>query len=224
MRGAALSTALASGGAACALLAGVAWWRKGATGRGVAALAAAALLGGFVIGGGATPRRNPARRRRTSPLEREIRSCRRLAMAPVRPLRFDRKAEAVAELLDTNPELRDLVERDCGSGCRSFRDWQDGGRRGPKPRAAAGDGRFDSLNEQWERRTPGRKVASWLEALYVTAPSSRRWEDLEERLPPLEDAAGFRLALPSRAERIAVARVDAERCDEIEDPQLAFAF
>jgi hypothetical protein len=219
-----------------ALVAGVAWIRRGSTALGVGALATAAGLGYLVLGGGRRRRRrrNPARaagrarqaapraaRARLSPLEREIRSCRRSALAGVRPTTFRRKEEAVGALLDVNPRLLDLVERDCGADCRAFKAWQQHGRRGPKPRAAAGDGRFDALNEQWERRTPGRKVASWVEALYVTAPSSRRWEDWRGRIEVLEDAAGFRLHLPARAEQLAIARADARRCDDIEAPSLA---
>jgi hypothetical protein len=167
---------------------------------------------------------NPARRRRAAKrkprpsLVRQIADCQRSAAREARPQTYKRKAEAVRALLDANPALAELLETDCGRReCADFTAWERRGRRGPKPRAAPGDGRFDPLNERWERRTPGRRVASWREAVTVTAPSSRRWEDFGDRVPVLEEATGFRLALPDRAEAIGRARAAADRCEELRD-------
>lgn len=162
----------------------------------------------------------PRRRRRRAPTlarlaERQVDDCERSARRFGRPTTFKLKAEAVRGLLDVNPELMNLVESDCGHDCAAYVTWANGGRRGPKPRARKGDGRFDPLNERWERRTPGRKVASWKEALAVTAPSSRRWADFAERLPVLEEAVGFRLNLPERTERATMAQAAGSRCQDI---------
>lgn len=160
----------------------------------------------------------PRRRRRRAPpdpTERAVDQCERSARRFARPTTFKLKGDGVRALLDANPDLLDLVESDCGHDCTAYSDWVGGGRRGPKPRARAGDGRFDALNERWERRTPGRKVASWREALAVTAPSSRRWADFAERVPVLEEAVGFRLNLPAGAERVTLARAAADQCQDI---------
>ena len=169
------------------------------------------------------PARPPARRRRRRRVAEDLRrqqaaiaSCERSARREMRPQTFRRKREAVRALLDANPDLLQLVESDCGSDCKAFTAWEHGRRRGPKPRARAGDGRFDPLNERFERRTPARKVASWREALAVTAPSSRRWEDFGGRVEVLEEATGLRLAAPDRTEAIGRARQLAQRCQEID--------
>jgi hypothetical protein len=134
------------------------------------------------------------------PESRAMQRCFRSASREARPRTYGVKSIAVRALLDANPKLLDLVERDCGGDCKAYTAWVNGGRRGPKPRARSGDGRFDALNERFEKRTPGRKIASWREALDVTAPRTRHWEDFAERLPVLEEAVGFRLSLPDRAE------------------------
>lgn len=208
----------------------VAWWGLG----GLAALTAVA----FAVDPDRAIRRrlgairrdalivdNPGRRRRRRrpakrpSLAREIAACERFAAKEARPSTFRRKREATRALLDANPELAALVESDCGHDCAAYTTWAEKrGRRGPKPRARAGDGRFDALNERLERRTPGRKVASWREALDVTAPSSRRWVDFDARLPVLEETTGMRLNLPTRAEAVHRARLLAERCRDIEAP------
>jgi len=149
------------------------------------------------------------------------RRCFREASREARPRTFKVKREPVRELLNANPRLRSFVESDCGSDCTAYRAWVNHGRRGPKPRARPGDGRFDALNEQFERRTPGRKVASWAEALDVTVPSTRHWEDLSERLPVLEEAVGFRLQLPERSEAVRRSRQYIERCENIPDREEA---
>lgn len=190
---------------------------------GIVGLVALAGLGAWL---GREPRAlmvdNPGRRRRRRrapppDVHREIAACERAAARSGGAQTFRRKKQAVRALLDANPDLLELVERDCGHDCKAFDAWEARGRRGPKPRARRGDGRFDALNERWERRTPGRKVASWKEALAVTAPSSRRWEDFRSRVPVLEEAVGGRLNLPEPAERLERARLLAERCQDIEE-------
>lgn len=93
------------------------------------------------------------------------------------------------------------------------------GRRGPKPKASAHDGRFDALNERWELRG-FRRVGSWLEAIYTTVPTSKRWRDLGERLPVLGEAAGFEVHQPSEALRLDVAELDVGQCREALDRAL----
>jgi hypothetical protein len=138
---------------------------------------------------------------------------------PKCPKTFASKAVAVAALLDANPQLRHLLESDGGAGSKAFREWVRRGRRGPKPPAAAHDGRFDALNEQWELRG-FRKVGSWLEALHTTVPTSKKWADLGKRLPVLGEAAGLELHLPSEALRLEVAGLDAGQCREAVDRAL----
>jgi hypothetical protein len=192
---------------------------------GIAGLAALAGLGWFVTSRAApvalvvdNPRPGRRRRRRRPPqdIQKAIASCERSARRELRPQTFKRKTEATRALLDANPELLQLVESDCGRDCTAYQAWAARGRRGPKPRRRAGDGRFDALNERLDRRTPGRQVASWREALDVTAPSSRRWEDFDGRIGVLEEATGLRLAAPARTEAIGRARADARRCQDVE--------
>lgn len=149
------------------------------------------------------------------------RRCFREASREARPRTFRAKRDPVRELLNANPRLLSFIERDCGGDCKAYTAWVNHGRRGPKPRARPGDGRFDALNERFERRTPGRKIASWREALDVTVPSTRHWEDLAERLPVLEEAVGFRLNLPDRSEAVLRSRQYIERCENIPDQEEA---
>lgn len=149
------------------------------------------------------------------PRDRTQRRCFIDAAREARPRTYRVKPDAVKALLDANPKLRQLLESDCGRDCAAYTRWVNHGRRGPKPRARPGDGRFDALNERFEKRTPGRKIASWREALAVTAPSTRHWEDLAERLPVLEEAVGFRLNLPDRAEAVLRSRQYIERCESL---------
>lgn len=154
-----------------------------------------------------------------TPTDPRRRRCFRDATREARPRTFKVKPDAVKELLDANPKLRHLVESDCGRDCAAYTAWVNHGRRGPKPRARPGDGRFDALNERFEKRTPGRKIASWKEALSITAPRSRHWEDIAERLPVLEEAVGFRLNLPERSEAVLRSRQYIERCENIPDTE-----
>lgn len=135
------------------------------------------------------------------------------------PATFKDKAQAVAALLEANPDLRQLLESDGGAGSVAYRAWAKHGRRGRKPQLAKGDGRFDALNERWELRGV-RAVSSWLEAVYVTIPTSRQWADLEIRLVILEEAAGFKVWMPAEAERAAVGELSAEECRARVDEEL----
>lgn len=107
--------------------------------------------------------------------------------------------DGVRALLEANPALVDFLENECSHDCLEFRKWIQRGRRGPKPKWRPGDGRFDAVNERLDKRG-GRKVASWLEAVYTTPPPSRRWEDFPDRVAVLEEATGLRLELPAPAE------------------------
>jgi hypothetical protein len=124
---------------------------------------------------------------------------------------FASKTVAVAALLDANPQLRQLLESDGGAGSKAYREWLRRGRRGPKPAGDKHDGRFDALNERWELRG-FRRVTSWLEAIHVTVPTSKRWADLGRRLPVLAEATGFELHQPSEALRLEVSAMDADEC------------
>lgn len=135
------------------------------------------------------------------------------------PATFADKATAVAALLDANPDLRQLLDSDGGAGSKAYREWVRRGRRGSKPGAAKGDGRFDALNERWELRG-FRRVGSWLEAIYVTVPTSKRWADLGKRLPVLAEATGFEIHQPSEALRLDVSALDADQCREAVDRAL----
>jgi hypothetical protein len=200
---------------------------------GIAGLAALAGLGWFVSSRAAplalvvdNPRRSKRRRRRrrdtAAAAERAIATCERTALKGIRPQTFRKKADATRALLDANPELLYLVESDCGRDCTAYKAWTAHGRRGPKPRRRPGDGRFDALNERLELRTPGRQVASWREALDVTAPPSRRWADFGGRLEALEETTGLRLAAPPRTEAITLARALAEDCRQGADDVIPF--
>jgi hypothetical protein len=135
--------------------------------------------------------------------------------------KFGKVEEAVKALLAANPHLAQFLEDECSKDCVEFDLWRRRGRRGPKPRWQPGDGRFDAINERFERRSRGRKVASWLEATYVTVPSSRRWDDFAARLPVLEEATGLRLNLPAPAERRAHASTDVAEVHSRADARIA---
>ena len=117
------------------------------------------------------------------------------------PKTFRTADSAARELVDANPELAELLETDCSHDCERYRAWVRRGRRGPKPLSGPGDGRFDALNERLELKGK-RRVSSWLEAVHVTVPPSRRWADFSDRLPALEEATGLSLNLPAQAEAL----------------------
>lgn len=141
-----------------------------------------------------------------SPLSRDVRQIEHQVAKETKRIRRSGRGrsfkpdDAIRSLLDANPALVDFLEAECSHDCETYRAWVRGGRRGPKPRWRKGDGRFDAINERFERRTPGRKVASWIEAVYVTPPPSHKWQDFPERLQVLEEATGLRLNLPEAAE------------------------
>jgi hypothetical protein len=129
------------------------------------------------------------------------------------PETFRSKDTALRELLAANPKLDDFLQREWGNGSQAYKAWRRRGRRGPKPRLQAFDGRFDALNGAWDLEGP-RAVGSWLEALYETIPASGRWDDFADRLPVLEEATGLRLQLPAPAERRELSRGELEQFDE----------
>jgi hypothetical protein len=127
------------------------------------------------------------------------------------PRTFRTAEEAVGALLAVNPELVDFLESECARQCDAYRAWIRRGRRGPKPLRHISDGRFDAIEVALELRGK-RRLSSWLEAVFVTVPPSRRWEDFHERLQLLADATGLRLALPDPAEQLQLESADVDRC------------
>jgi hypothetical protein len=110
-----------------------------------------------------------------------------------------------------NPDLVEFLARECAIHCDAYDAWVRRGRRGPKPLPTYGDGRFDAIEVPLELDGK-RAISSWLEAVYVIVPPSRRWEDFEERLQYLADATGMAIQLPREAEALRVEDVDAEHC------------
>ncbi len=126
----------------------------------------------------------------------------------------------VAALLEANPNLQEFLEVECSNDCDAFRGWVRGGRLGPKPKADPSEGRFDTINEQFEKRKPGQKVASWIEAVYVTVPKSRRWADFEGRAAVLSEATGVDLVLPAEAEAGITQYEDVAACQAAADERI----
>jgi hypothetical protein len=160
-----------------------------------------------------------------APLSRKLRAleaseqeCRAEVTAP-RAKTFPSASQAAKALVAANPELAQLLESDCSHDCVAYRHWLNRGRRGPKPAPSPGDGRFDPLNERLELHGR-RKVGSWLEAVHVTVPPSRRWSDFRDRLPALEEATGLRLELPEAAEALERADVDRQACADRTDLEM----
>jgi hypothetical protein len=126
--------------------------------------------------------------------------------------RYLRKDVAIESLCRDNPQLFDFVQQNWGGESQAFLHWLRGRQRGPKPQLSPGDGRFDPINERWNLRGY-RRCSSFLEALYITVPSSRRWEDITpDRLWPLEECVGFRLNPPEEAMRLPATRQSVEAC------------
>jgi hypothetical protein len=136
---------------------------------------------------------------------------------------FRTKDEAVSALLRGNPRLAELTDSEHGAYDMAFVHWQRGGRRGPKPRTKITDGRLDAINEHYDLRGAAR-VGSFTEALYHTAPSSKRWEDLPARLVPLSEAAGFDIHEPDEVSRLAVGKLATADCEADVDRRLAELF
>ena len=126
---------------------------------------------------------------------------------------FPHKEAGARALLEANPELQQYLQDNWGSDSQAFRNWHNAGRRGTKPQLGDGDGRFDALNERWEMKG-ARRVSSWLEAVYVTVPRSRKWDDFEDRIPVLEEATGLSLRLPEDAEKRRLSKLSAQECRE----------
>jgi hypothetical protein len=133
---------------------------------------------------------------------------------------FRDKDEAAAAILVANPRFAHLRESEFGDYDAAFLKWQRGGRRGPKPRTKITDGRLDAINEYYDLKGAAR-VGSFTEALYHAIPSSRRWDELEPRLTPLSEAAGFDIELPDEVLRLQAARLSIEECAAEVDRRIA---
>jgi len=132
---------------------------------------------------------------------------------PIRA-RFASKKEAVAALLNANPQLYEFVQQNWGSDSQAFKDWLRRGQRGPKPQLGPGDGRFDPINVRFGLEGY-RRCSSFLEALYVTIPSTCRWEDITpDRLWPLAECVGFELQPPEESLRLPIAREATTECED----------
>jgi hypothetical protein len=126
--------------------------------------------------------------------------------------RYPRKEVAIEALLRDNPRLHEFVEENWGSDSQAYRSWLANRQRGPKPQLAPGDGRFDPINVAHDLRGP-RRCSSFLEALYVTVPSTYRWEDITpDRLWPLEECVGFQVSPPAESTRLPLAREETREC------------
>jgi hypothetical protein len=136
---------------------------------------------------------------------------------------FTTKDHAFRAILDANPGLMELKEAEFGRYDRDWLSWQRGGRKGPKPRTDHVDGRFDAINEEYNLRGANR-VASFTEAIYHAIPHTRRWKDLEKRLPPLEEATGITINLPVEALKLSAAGTDVEECRADIDRRIAALF
>jgi hypothetical protein len=127
--------------------------------------------------------------------------------------------DGVRALLEANPELFTFLEQECSHDCDRYRTWVRHGRRGPKPLPGPGDGRFDGMKVPLERYGK-RAISSWLEAVYLTVPPSRRWEDFPERLQFLADATGLTLQVPAETQTFDLERSDVERCHTAADERI----
>lgn len=136
---------------------------------------------------------------------------------------FRTKDEAFLAIMEANPDLHQLQQSEFGAYDMAFLKWQRNGRRGPKPKTPITDGRMDSINEFYDLRG-GSRVGSFTEAVYHTIPSSRRWEDLEPRLPPLAEAAGMTINPPTQAVQLSVGKLAVEDCEREVDQRLADLF
>lgn len=150
--------------------------------------------------------------------EQDAQTCERAARRR-HPRTFRTSEDAVRALLAVNPELVDFLESECAKQCDAYRAWIRRGRRGPKPVRHVSDGRFDAIEIALELRGK-RRISSWLEAVFVTAPPSRRWEDFDQRLQHLADATGLRLALPEPAEQLQLAAGEVEHCQTVADQRI----
>ena len=136
---------------------------------------------------------------------------------------FRTKDEAFIALMEANPELHKLQQSESGRYDLEFVRWQRAGRMGKKPRTPITDGRLDAINEYYDLRGAAR-VGSFTEAIYQTLPPSKRWADVEQRLRPLEEAAGMKINPPEESVRLAVAKMSIEECRADVDRRLAELF
>lgn len=136
-----------------------------------------------------------------------------------RPRTFRTVEDGVRALLAANPDLVAFLEFECSRPCDEFRSWVRRGRRGPKPLPTYGDGRFDALEVPLDLDGK-RAISSWLEAVYVIVPPSRRWADFPQRLQYLADATGLTLQLPEPAEQLHLDDLDVEQCKTAADERV----
>jgi len=136
---------------------------------------------------------------------------------------FRTKDEAAAAILLVNPAFANLRESEFGQYDLAFLRWQRNGRRGAKPRTRITDGRLDAINDRFELKGANR-VASFTEALYWAIPSSRRWDELPERLEALADAAGIDIAPPEPLIQLQAARLSVEECEQDVDARISGLF
>lgn len=162
---------------------------------------------------------------RVSKEERELLAidCDELAACHDCATTYKTKDHAYRALLDANPRLEELRTSEFGRYDLELIKWIRNGRRGPKPRTKITDGRLDSINEFYDLKG-ARRVASFTEAIYYTLPPSRKWKDLEKRLPPLEEAAGFPIQLPEEALKLSARDADTEECRAEVDARLSRLF
>lgn len=162
---------------------------------------------------------------RVSKEERELLGvdCDELATCHKCVTTFKTKDEAYRALLDANPDLDALRISEFGKYDLAWLAWRRGHRKGPKPRTTITDGRLDAINEFYDLKGYAR-VASFTEAVYHTIPNSRRWRELEARLPPLEEAAGMKINLPDEALKLSAASLSIEECRADVDARISALF
>ena len=151
--------------------------------------------------------------RRVHETEEEERRC-EIGSRRRRARTFRTTEEGVRALLEANPELFQFLEQECSHDCERYRTWVRRGRRGPKPLPGLGDGRFDAMKVALEL-TGKRAISSWLEAVYISVPPSRRWEDFPPRLQFLADATGLTIHVPDEARALEIESGDVEHCHTV---------
>jgi hypothetical protein len=162
---------------------------------------------------------------RMSKQERELLAidCDELAACHDCATTYKTKDHAYRAILEANPRLDELRTSEFGRYDLELLKWIRNKRRGPKPRTKITDGRLDAINEFYDLKG-NRRVASFTEAILYTLPASRKWKDLEKRLPPLEEAAGFPIRLPDEALKLSARDADTEQCRADVDARLSRLF
>ena len=156
--------------------------------------------------------------KRVRETEEEGEQCERTVVQR-RARKFRTTEDGVRALLAANPNLVDFLEGECSHDCLNYRAWINRGRRGRKPPWSPGDGRFDALQVGLDLKG-GRKISSWLEAVYVSVPPSRRWSDFAARLQFLVDATGLPLMLPAEADALVDEERGVEQCHAVADERI----